>query len=226
MLVDLGLLPHVTMARQDSGTLERFAALFPQTNKMASEIEKYAEIASACRLGYVVGGAGGFFGEKRRTCSEFSIAGKLVKTLRAPTAAEMECAERAGAAGAGVPRVVVGYAGKLGDADGSWVGYDTGARGLPVKFIASVEAPRQRLWEQLLAYGQKGDARHDEQIANGCEAPPAPLLRRTDACALAAALHGLLASSVLSDPRYAAVAGRLAGFAREVEAAAARLSVD
>ena len=68
---------------------------------MASEIETYADVADALKLGYVACGAGGFFGERRRTCkAEFSLAAKLVKAMRDD----------------GHGGSIVGYAGKLGDA--------------------------------------------------------------------------------------------------------------
>ena len=44
MLTGLGLSDKVAVARQDSGTLPRFAAIFSQTRKMASEIEKFADV--------------------------------------------------------------------------------------------------------------------------------------------------------------------------------------
>ena len=42
MLSDLGLLELVSMARQDSGKLSRFAEIYPAAKKMASEIETFA----------------------------------------------------------------------------------------------------------------------------------------------------------------------------------------
>ena len=48
----------------------------------------------------------------------------------------------------------VGYAGKLGDAStksGSWAEYDAVASGMPAKFIVSSEAPREELWQRMLA---------------------------------------------------------------------------
>ena len=66
LLVDLGLIKDVIVARQDSGKLSRFAAIFQDTAKMASEIETFADVTEALGLGYVAFGAGGFFGEKRR----------------------------------------------------------------------------------------------------------------------------------------------------------------
>ena len=80
MLQDLGLLSDVAIARQDSGHLARFAAIFNSTAKMASEIETFKDVTTALGLGYVAFGAGGFFGEKRRVVGpEFSLAAKLVK---------------------------------------------------------------------------------------------------------------------------------------------------
>ena len=69
MLTDLNLAKDVMMARQDSGTLKRFAAIFSKQLKMASEIEKFADVEEALSLGYVGFGAGGFFGEKVRATS-------------------------------------------------------------------------------------------------------------------------------------------------------------
>lgn len=208
MLSDLGLLADVQMARQDSGLLARFAMLFPATPKLASEIEKYSDVAKACELGYVAAGAGGFFGEKRRTSPEFSLAMKLVKTLKS-------CGGGGG--------VTVGYAGKLGDADGSWAQYDAASCGMPAKFIASVEAPRQRLWSKMLEYGRKGDAVHDALAASGGGGAQPALLQKRDALALAASMRQLLAAPCMLDPHYQAMASRLAGFASKVEAAAVAL---
>ena len=55
------------MARQDSGKLARFAAIFSTTRKMASEIENFGDVEEALGLGYIAFGAGGFFGERRCT---------------------------------------------------------------------------------------------------------------------------------------------------------------
>ncbi|EOD05206.1 hypothetical protein EMIHUDRAFT_360027, partial [Emiliania huxleyi CCMP1516] len=105
MLLELGLLPDVAMARQDSGRLARFAAIFPETRRMASEIEEFADIEEALRCGYRYFGAGGFFGEKRRGLAEFSIAAKITTAL---------CPAADGT-------LRVGHAGKLGDfSEGSW----------------------------------------------------------------------------------------------------------
>lgn len=62
MLSDLGLVDLVTMARQDSGHLRRFAQIFDSTQRMASEIETFADVEEALHHGYVAFGAGGFFG--------------------------------------------------------------------------------------------------------------------------------------------------------------------
>lgn len=204
MLIDLGLLSEVTMARQDSGRLERFVSLFPQTPKLASEIEKYADVANACQLGYVAAGAGGFFGEKRRTCVEFSLACKLVKTTSM-------CDDG---------RRDVGYAGKLGDAGGSWADFDSRSEGMPAKFIVHTEAPRQRLWEKMLCLGRRGDALHDRLASGGA---PTPLLCRQDALALVTILRELAATPCLGNGRYAAMTARLIAFANIVEGAAANL---
>ena len=70
------------MARQNSGTLARFAKIFSDTPRMASEIENYADVVEGMRQGYVAFGAGGFFGEKRRVNGpEFSLAAKLTKAV-------------------------------------------------------------------------------------------------------------------------------------------------
>ena len=50
---------RLCFAGQDSGGLARFAAIFPQCNKMASEIETYDDIAEALRCGFRFFGAGG-----------------------------------------------------------------------------------------------------------------------------------------------------------------------
>ncbi|EOD19666.1 hypothetical protein EMIHUDRAFT_444864 [Emiliania huxleyi CCMP1516] len=108
MLLELGLLPDVAMARQDSGRLARFAAIFPETRRMASEIEEFADIEEALRCGYRYFGAGGFFGEKRRGLAEFSIAAKITTAL---------CPAADGT-------LRVGHAGKLGDfSEGSWADF-------------------------------------------------------------------------------------------------------
>ena len=88
MLADLGLLADVTMARQDSGALSRYAAIWPDTRRMASEIENYADIAEAMRCGFEHFGAGGFFGEKRRGVVEFSIAAKITTAYRLDAAGQ------------------------------------------------------------------------------------------------------------------------------------------
>ena len=208
MLTDLGVLNLVGMARQDSGKLSRFAAIYPDTKKMASEIETYSDVAEAMDLGYVACGAGGFFGEKRRTCkAEFSIAAKLVKALRS---------DKKGG-------IVAGYAGKLGDAStpsGSWVDYDVATAGMPAKFIVSAEAPREELWNKMLSYGRKGDALHDELQSGGS---PKPLLRKADALALAAALRTIATSTCLAGAQFAQIVSRLRSFIEKVETSASLL---
>ena len=49
MLKDLGLLGDVTMARQDSGQLARFSAIFPDTKRMARGGAKRSSVD--CRAG-------------------------------------------------------------------------------------------------------------------------------------------------------------------------------
>ena len=208
MLVDLGLISDVTMARQDSGQLERFAAIFAKQNKMASEIETFADVEEALRHGYVAAGAGGFFGEKRRSCkAEFSIAGKLVKAIRQDSA--------------GVRRV--GYAGKLGDAsagNGSWAEYDVATSGMPAKFIVSSEAPRGELWHRMLAYARKGDEAHDRQRSGG---PQRALLCKRDADRLVAELSAFCSSPYLADARFVEIVERMHGYATKIRAASSEL---
>ena len=87
------------MARQDSGKLARFAAIFSTTRKMASEIENFGDVEEALGLGYIAFGAGGFFGEKRRAFTEFSLAAKITKATSIAPDGEVR----------------VGFAAKLGD---------------------------------------------------------------------------------------------------------------
>ena len=44
---------EVVVARQDSGSLERFAAIFPSCKKMASEVEAFADIERALEHGRI-----------------------------------------------------------------------------------------------------------------------------------------------------------------------------
>jgi len=205
MVSDLGLLELVSMARQDSGKLSRFAQIFPDTKKMASEIETFADVEEAMGLGFVACGAGGFFGEKRLTCrTEFSLAAKIVKAVSDD----------------GKGGQSVGYAGKLGDAtnsSGSWADYDTNAAGMPVKFIVSAEAPREVLWQRMLRYGRLGDQLHD-RVQSGADHQP--LLCKADAKKLAGHLRKLIASPVFAEARYSAIAERLTSYAVKVDCAA------
>lgn len=208
MLQDLGLLADVTIARQDSGHLSRFAAIYSGTAKMASEIETFKDITTALSLGYVAFGAGGFFGEKRRVVTpEFSLAAKLVKA-HYKDASGADC---------------VGYSAKLGDCSdtpsGSWADYVEGSK-LPTKFIVSPDADRKAMWERMLAYGRKGDVWFD-QGANG-GAPP-PLVRKSDAAALVTAMRALCASPAMSAAQYSEMVARIEGFAKQIEGAAAAL---
>lgn len=59
MLADLGLLGEVSMARQDSGRLDRFVLIYETCPRMASEIESFSDVQSGMDLGYVAFGAGG-----------------------------------------------------------------------------------------------------------------------------------------------------------------------
>ena len=208
MLTDLGLLDDVFMARQDSGYLKRFAQIYAKTNKMASEIENFADVTEALSLGYVAFGAGGFFGEKRRvTTPEFSLAAKLTKAFSNDSTGKR----------------VVGYAGKLGDCSdtpsGSWADYVVSEK-LPAKFIVSADTDRQAMWRRMLEYARKGDAWYD---GGGSEGAQTPLTTQADAAALAATIRSLCASPALSAAQYSAMADRLNSFAKRIETAAASL---
>jgi len=208
MLSDLGLLELVSMARQDSGKLSRFAEIYPAAKKMASEIETFADVDEALQLGYVACGAGGFFGEKRRTClTEFSLAAKVVKAVRDD----------------GKGGLIVGHTGKLGDAtnaSGSWADYDVSVAGMPSKFIVSAEAQREALWQRMLRFGQLGDKLHDRVQGGGEQLT---LLCKADATRLVGALRRLCESKCLSDPRYSGIAQRLSFLVSRIETAAAFL---
>mmetsp|Transcript_38546 Transcript_38546/g.121412 ORF Transcript_38546/g.121412 Transcript_38546/m.121412 type:complete len:244 (+) Transcript_38546:105-836(+) len=157
MLLELGLLPDVAMARQDSGRLARFAAIFPETRRMASEIEEFADIEEALRCGYRYFGAGGFFGEKRRGLAEFSIAAKITTAL---------CPAADGT-------LRVGHAGKLGDfSEGSWADYSEEKHGgtARAKFIVPAEVDRDEMFARLLGYARAGDALHDAATAAAASA--------------------------------------------------------
>ena len=82
---------------------------------MASEIEDFGDIVKALALGYKFFGAGGFFGEKRRACKEFSLVAKITKALKPWTST------------AEFGTLRPGWAGKLGDyPGGSWAAFDAG----------------------------------------------------------------------------------------------------
>jgi len=205
MLHDTGLLHHVTMARQDSGHLSRFTEIYPSCLRMASEIENFKDVMDALALGYVAFGAGGFFGEKRRSLTEFSLAAKLTKARRSDGSD--------------------GFAGKLGDfgaaPSGSWADYDPASHEAKAKakFIVSAEADREAMWAQMLSYATRGDVAHDRATKSGL--PPPPLLTSDDVCTFAAELKRLLSSPTLT--RFEDMASRLTALLRDVEAAGAKL---
>lgn len=207
MLTDLGLVEQVAMARQDSGKLARFAAIFSTTRKMASEIENFGDVEEALGLGYIAFGAGGFFGEKRRAFTEFSLAAKITKATSIAPDGEVR----------------VGFAAKLGDcsenATGSWAEYNADSA-LPAKFIVSPEADRMGMWRRMLAYGAKGDAWFDAQTAGES---PKPLVKKAEAMALAAALRKLATSPAMAGDAYSAMTGRISALAETVEGAAEAL---
>ena len=208
MMLDLGLLDEVAMARQDSGQLARFAAIFPNGRKMASEIENYADIEEALRCGYKAFGAGGFFGEKRRDCTEFSIAAKITTAL---------CPDAAGA-------MQVGHAGKLGDfGSGSWADFSEEQHGdkARAKFIVPAEVDGDAMFARLLGYARAGDALHDKAAAAG--AAPGTLLVRADAEALAARLRDVGGAAAMGG--YAHIRDAMTAYAVRVDAAAAALPV-
>ena len=177
MLLELGLLPDVAMARQDSGRLARFAAIFPETRRMASEIEEFADIEEALRCGYRYFGAGGFFGEKRRGLAEFSIAAKITTAL---------CPAADGT-------LRVGHAGKLGDfSEGSWA---DSSRTLLGTFSGTF--PRRRLLRGLVGGLFGREARRD-----GARQSSSPLRRSRVAWDFSAPLgSSRLLSAPLGPPR-------------------------
>ena len=211
MLLELGLLPDVAMARQDSGRLARFAAIFPETRRMASEIEEFADIEEALRCGYRYFGAGGFFGEKRRGLAEFSIAAKITTAL---------CPAADGT-------LRVGHAGKLGDfPEGSWADFSEEKHGgtARAKFIVPAEVDRDEMFARLLGYARAGDALHDAATAAaaaGGGAAPGTLLVRADAEALAARLREVGGAEAMGG--YAHIRDALTTYAERVDAAAAAL---
>ena len=205
MLSDLNLLESVFMARQDSGKLSRFAAIYATTRKMASEIEKFGDVTEALGLGYIAFGAGGFFGEKRRTLPEFSLAAKITKATYLD----------------GDGKKSVGFAAKLGDcsenATGSWAEYDASSA-LPAKFIVSPETDRQAMWTRMLEYGQAGDSWFDTIAAGGAAAH---LVTKGEATMLAVALRKLTAAPAMAG--YSGMVERLNALATTVEGAAEAL---
>ena len=214
MLDATDLLGEVVMARQDSGSLARFSAIFSGQNKMASEIEKWGDVETALSNGYVAFGAGGFFGEKRRVMGpEFSLAAKLTRAVSEETP--------------GGGKRKVGYAAKLGDcaeADShySWAEYPETSK-LPAKFIVSPDAPRAEMYRKMLGYASKGDAWWDQRAAGRGEESGA-LVSKSDAHRLAQLLQSLAASPALSAPPCAQIAERLRGYATRIEAAAGKLA--
>jgi len=210
MLRDLGLLGDVSIARQDSGQLSRFASIFEgHCPVMASEIETFADIEAALGKGYVAFGAGGFFGEKRKTLGvEFSLAAKLTKATRlAPDGS-----------------VVVGYAGKLGDyANGSWAAYDpsdeVALKKAKQKFIVSPEVDQDAMFQKLVGFAAKGDAIHDAEKTGS---PPKAVMQKSDATALVAELERLLASPSMSI--YPSIRDRLNVYSTKMAAAAEQLA--
>eukprot|EP00908_Phaeocystis_cordata_P003215 Transcript_13508.p5 GENE.Transcript_13508~~Transcript_13508.p5 ORF type:complete len:179 (+),score=80.24 Transcript_13508:527-1063(+) len=175
---------------------------------MASEIETYDDIAEALRCGFRFFGAGGFFGEKRRECKEFSIAAKITTAYRLDAA--------------GQP--VEGHAGKLGDmSGGSWADFSEATHGdkARAKFIVPLGADvsvRDAMFARMQGWASAGDAMHDRVAAGGTAAP---LLARADAARLAARLRELAAAPAMGAcPK---VRDSLGGFAARVDAAAAAL---
>ena len=200
----------------------------------------WQDVDEALQLGYVACGAGGFFGEKRRTClTEFSLAAKVVKAVRDD----------------GKGGLIVGHTGKLGDAtnaSGSWADYDVSVVGMPSKFIVSAEAQREALWQRMLRFGQLGDKLHDrvqgggEQLTLLCKVCIVQInhhpcvnaictcstsiyvffvavCAQADATRLVGALRRLCESKCLSDPRYSGIAQRLSFLVSRIETAAAFL---
>ena len=182
MLRDLGLLEDVAIARQDSGTLDRFASIFKGWPIMASEIETFADIQSALDLGYTAFGAGGFFGEKRKSLgTEFSIAAKLTKASREGEDGKQQ----------------VGYAGKLGDfSGGSWAEYNVKDEAkAKAKFIVSPEVNSSAIFKQLLGFAVKGAQAHDLELIG--QQPP-PIMEAADISSLLAELGRISAAPCFS----------------------------
>jgi len=202
MLADVGLLGDVSMARQDSGRLERFAAIFPEVPKMASEIENFGDIEDALTHGYVAFGAGGFFGEKRRTAPELSIAGKI--TIAKSSSEDGSLA--------------VGYAGKLGDFfRGSWATFDPSIdeAKAKAKFIVSAESDRDEMFARMVAWAAKGDKLLDDK-ADGHIVPAA------DAMALAATIRKMAEAPCMTG-KLGDIRTRLLNYAQRIACAADHL---
>jgi len=221
MLSDLGLVDLVTMARQDSGHLRRFAQIFDSTQRMASEIETFADVEEALHHGYVAFGAGGFFGEKRRVMGpEFSLAAKITKTLRR---------SRRGTRHA---HLIAGYAGKLGDCSsndaGSWAEHQL-ITGTPAKFIVSPEANRDRIFRTMLSQAAKGDKWFDRKSVAGSRATPGDsagaehLVTREDAMSLVEQLRAIATSVALSAKSCKEMQARLIWLTDRIKTAAQAL---
>ena len=199
------------MARQDSGKLERFSAIFGEHKRMASDIDSFPVVLEGLGLGYVAFGIGGALGERRRTFTEFSLAAKVTKATWLDDAAS----------GGGEMRV--GYAGKLGDfglGAGSWAEFEPAkheALAKP-KVIMSDEIDGKAMFERFVKYAAAGDRKHDAESAGG--AVP-PLLCRDDALGLVAVVRRLCAAD--SFAQYDAIRTTLLGYADKVEAAAGKL---
>jgi len=207
MLSECGLLGDVAMARQDSGLLPRFSAIFAQQKRMASDIDSFPMVLEGLSHGYVAFGIGGALGERRRTCTEFSLAAKVTKAIYA---------DEAGA-------VHAGYAGKLGDfgmGSGSWAAYDPAehAHLAKPKVIVSDETDGEAMFERFVQRAAAGDSKHDREAAGESSAP---LLCQTDALALVAKLRQLSDAGCFD--AYAAIREKLRGFASKVEEAAVAL---
>lgn len=206
MLSDVGLLDEVSMARQDSGRLDRFKEIFSSCTCMASEVEKFADIEEAMDLGYVAFGVGGALGERRREHKELSVVMKLVEVMRVDRAT-------------GGP--VVSYAGKLGDCSyggGSWARYKEDEDGGKArsKFITSIGADSSFMFDQLVRWASMGDRQFDAGVA-------AALVPRSDALALAVAIRRIASGEWLRRPQHAHIRDRMGKYATIVEQAAVAL---
>ena len=211
LLAECGLLGEVAMARQDSGQLERFSAIFAEQRRMASDIEAFPMLLEGVQLGYVAFGIGGALGERRRTHTEFSLAAKVTKACYLDPASQA---------------VLTGYAGKLGDfglGSGSWADYDPQqheAQARP-KVIMSDETDGEAMFERFVRYAAAGDRKHDAEVRG--ESTP-PLLCQQDAHALVRCVR-TLAQAAGFEP-YPAMRRNLLAYADTVEAAAAQLPTE